>query len=172
MSGEANSKKTPERVAAIVQALRAGNTRRAAVSYGEIDHATFYRWLDDDATFRDAVEKAEADAEVRFVAQVAQAASGGTWSAAAWWLERRRGQDWRRHDSLEVTGNPNAPVVVKQEGNNGGTSIADTLAVLAEIGVITLASPTGADAESVDSTADEVRSTPADGETGSVSITD
>jgi hypothetical protein len=169
MSGEANSKKTPERVAAITQALRAGNTRRAAVSYGEIDHATFYRWLEEDATFRDAVEKAEADAEVRFVAQVAQAAVGGTWSAAAWWLERRRGQDWRRHDSLEVTGNPNAPVHVKTEGTDNGTSVADTLAVLAEIGVITLNDRFGENEPSVDAETDEVRAAQADGETGGIS---
>jgi hypothetical protein len=168
MSGEGNSKKTPERVAAIVQALRAGNTRRAAVSFGEIDHATFYRWMEDDATFCDAVQKAEADAEVRFVAQVAQAASTGTWSAAAWWLERRRGQDWRRHESLELTGNPNAPVVVKQEGNNHGASIADTLAILAEIGVIA-AEPEGQADTGIDPEDDQVRTAQADGEAGGVS---
>lgn len=171
MSGEGNSKKTPERVAAIIQALRAGNTRRAAVSFGEIDHATFYRWMEDDATFRDAVEKAEADAEVRFVAQVAQAASSGTWSAAAWWLERRRGQDWRRHESLEVTGNPNAPVVVKQEGSSNGASIADTIAVLAEIGVIAINPETEIDG-SVDSEDDQVRTAQTDGSSGGISPTE
>jgi hypothetical protein len=167
MSGEANSKKTPERIAAITQALRAGNTRRAAAQYAEIDHATLYRWLEDDATFRDAVEKAEADSEVRFVAQVAQAATGGTWQAAAWWLERRRGVDWKRQETVEVTGSANAPLVVKQEGQNG-TNVADTLAVLAEIGVIALVRPDGETDEGIDAETDEVRAAQSDESTGGI----
>jgi hypothetical protein len=138
------SKISPERIQAITQALRAGNTRRAAASYGEIDHSTMYRWMDEDATFRDAVEKAEADAEVRFVAQVASAATNGTWQAAAWWLERRRQQEWKKTDGLELSSPPTNPIIVKHEGDTGGSSLADTLAVLAEVGVI---APRGAEEE-------------------------
>lgn len=97
------TKRSPQREQAILGALRLGNTRRNAAAYAEIDHATFYRWLDD-ATFRDAVEKAEADAEARFVGQIAKAAADGTWQAAAWWLERRRHEDYRRREGVELTG--------------------------------------------------------------------
>jgi hypothetical protein len=58
--------------------------------------------MDKDATFRDAVEKAEADAEVRYSAQVAKAATDGTWQAAAWWLERRRHTDYGRKDRVDM----------------------------------------------------------------------
>lgn len=97
------TQRTPERVGAIVSALRTGNTRRAAAAFAEVDQSTFYRWLASSATFRDAVEKAEADAEVRFASQVAKAAGDGTWQAAAWWLERRRSSDYGRHDRTDVT---------------------------------------------------------------------
>ena len=98
------SKRSPERRDALLNALRLGNTRRNAAAYAEISHETFYNWLADDVTFRDAVEKAEADAEARFVGQVAKAAADGTWQAAAWWLERRRADDYRRRDGVELTG--------------------------------------------------------------------
>jgi hypothetical protein len=90
---------TDPRVQALLTALRVGNTRRAAAAHAGIDHATFYRWLERNATFRDAVEKAEADAEVRFLAIIAQAAPN-SWHAASWWLERRRHDDYgqRRQD--------------------------------------------------------------------------
>lgn len=96
------SKRSPQREQAILNSLRLGNTRRAAAAYAEVSHETFYRWLDD-VTFRDAVEKAEADAETRFLGQVAKAAADGTWTAAAWWLERRRNADYARRDKVEMT---------------------------------------------------------------------
>ena len=97
------SKRSPEREQAILNALRLGNTRRNAAAYAEIDQNTFYRWLDEVGTFRDAVVKAEADAEARFLGQIAKAAADGTWTAAAWWLERRRHEDFRKREQLEVT---------------------------------------------------------------------
>jgi hypothetical protein len=97
------NKRTPERQLAIVNALTAGNTRRAAAAFAEIDQNTFYRWLDDDAEFKAAVENAEAKAEVRFVTRVAQAVAEGDWHAAAWWLERRRPTDYGRRDRVEMT---------------------------------------------------------------------
>lgn len=104
------TKRTPERQVAILNSLRLGNTRRAAAAFAEIDDNTFYRWLADDGTFRAAVEKAEADAETRFLGNIAKAAADGTWTAAAWWLERRRYQDYRKREGVELTGLDGGPI--------------------------------------------------------------
>ena len=93
------TKRSPEREQVILNALRLGNTRRNSAAYAEISHETFYNWLDD-LTFRDAVEKAEADAEARFVGQIVKAAHDGTWTAAAWWLERRRREHYGKQERL------------------------------------------------------------------------
>ncbi len=79
-------------------------------SYGRVDPATFYRWLYADATFRDTVEKAEADAEARAVAIVIRAAQNGTWQAATWWLEHRRREDYGPQSKLEVSGPGGGPI--------------------------------------------------------------
>jgi hypothetical protein len=104
------TKRSPEREQAILGALRLGNTRRNAAAYAEIDHATFYRWIETDATFRDSVEKAESDAEARFLGVIAKAAHEGTWTAAAWWLERRRHEDYRKREGVEITGRDGGPI--------------------------------------------------------------
>lgn len=96
------SKYTPEREAKIVEALAAGNTRQTACKLAGVDLHTFSRWLDRFATFAIAVEKAEADAEAAHVSNIVKAAVGGSWTASAWWLERRRHQDWGRKDRLEI----------------------------------------------------------------------
>lgn len=103
MAGEgAPSKFTPETVKMVCNALAAGNTRRASCRYAGISHETFYQWLKDQPDFSDAVEKAEADAEVRHVANIAKAANDGTWTASAWWLERRQPADWGRKDRIDL----------------------------------------------------------------------
>lgn len=168
MSGEANTKRTPARMEAIANALRAGNTRRAAAAYGEIDKATFYRWLDEDATFRDMVEKAEADAEVRFVTQIASAA-GSSWQAAAFWLERRRREDWQKSDTLELKGDAAAPVVVKTEGEDAKRTLAETIAILAEVGVVPPVREVGGADQGVHAEADQVRPAQPDEPSGGVS---
>ena len=96
------TKYTPETVKRIVDALAAGNTRRAAAAYGGIDEDTLGRWLRRYADFADAVKNAEAQAEVGHVARIAQASAAGTWQASAWWLERRRHADWGKVDRVEV----------------------------------------------------------------------
>jgi transposase len=96
------TKYSSQRVDRICAALTAGNTRRAAAVYGGIGENTFGDWMRRFRDFRDAIEKAEAEAEVRAVAQIAQAAQSGTWTAAAWWLERRRPDDYGRRERLDV----------------------------------------------------------------------
>ena len=89
------SKATEAGIEALLVALRAGNTRDASAGHAGIVRTTLYRWLERDPALRTRVEKAEADAEVRFAAQVAQGA-GEDWRAAAWWLEHRRPASYGR----------------------------------------------------------------------------
>ncbi len=87
----------------ITTALSAGNTREAAVAYGGISYQTFLNWMrageaDPDGPtgrFLEAVKRAEGIAEMRMVSTITGHAKD-TWQAAAWWLERRKPNDWGR----------------------------------------------------------------------------
>jgi len=65
--------------------------------------------MGDSTEFRAVVEKAEAEAEQRFLGQVASAART-TWQAAAWWLERRRPAEYRQRSGVEMTGKDGGPI--------------------------------------------------------------
>ena len=93
----------------IIQALRAGNTRRASCGYAGISEDTFANWLKGHSEFAEAVKKAESDAEVRNVA-IIQKAADTTWQAAAWWLERKHKAEWSSR--VEQTGADGTPVKV------------------------------------------------------------
>jgi hypothetical protein len=88
------TKRTPELVTALCDVLRIGGTRTAALAHVGVDWSTFYNWLDRDPEFAGTVARAEADAELRYLTPVAQASQSGDWRAAAFWLERRRWQEW------------------------------------------------------------------------------
>uniref|UniRef100_A0A6M3JKW8 Putative DNA binding, helix-turn-helix domain containing protein n=1 Tax=viral metagenome TaxID=1070528 RepID=A0A6M3JKW8_9ZZZZ len=102
MSGERNSKLTDARVEAILNALRTGCTRRAAAAVGGISHTTLYDWMNNDPTLAATIERAEGEAEATFTAIVARAAPT-SWQASAWWLERRKYQDYGRRDKVEMS---------------------------------------------------------------------
>ena len=111
---------------AALEALRHGNTRRAAAGAAGVTHTTFYRWVDGDVTFRAAVEEAEHQAERMYLAAV-ESAIGDSWQAAAWWLERRKSDDYARRDKVDMT------VDVKREAERIAASMGlDPDAVLAE----------------------------------------
>jgi transposase len=95
------SKRTPEREEKIIEALRAGNTKRAAAAAGGVGASTLFAWIAEFPEFKDAIERAEADAERAMVARVRDAAESGIWTAAAWWLERRRPGDFARREKVE-----------------------------------------------------------------------
>lgn len=131
MSGEGNSKMTDARSRVILSALEHGCTRRAAAGAADIGHATFYRWLDDE-TFRDAVEKAEAKAEAAFTFAVAEAVPK-SWQAAAWWLERRKNEDYGRKDQVDmrIDLRGEARTLASELGLDEDTVFAELNAVLA-----------------------------------------
>jgi len=104
---------TDERMERLFQALRVGMTRRAASAVAGFSKSTFYRMLEDDpdGTFGTAIEKAEADAEAAYTEVIAKATiDTKNWTAAAWWLERRRPQDFARRDKVEMTGKDGGPI--------------------------------------------------------------
>lgn len=101
---EKHTKLSDQRVEAILRALRAGCTRRAASAMGGIHHSTFYEWINHDPTLADAVEKAENEAEAYFTSVVTRATQDPkTWTAAAWWLERRKFADYARRERVDMT---------------------------------------------------------------------
>lgn len=106
------TKRTVEAELRIIEALKAGNTRRAAADYAGIHEHTLGEWVKKYPDFAESVAKAESDAEIRNVA-IIQRAAANTWQAAAWWLERRRPADFRVRN--ELTGAEGGPVKVVVE---------------------------------------------------------
>ncbi len=105
------SKYTPEVVSRVCELLAEGNTRKTASLLAGISYETFRQWLQTKPAFSAAVQKAEAEAEARHVAIIRQAAAK-TWQAAAWWLERRRPEEWgdRSRRRVEVSGPGEGPL--------------------------------------------------------------
>lgn len=111
----APTKQTAERARRIVEVLCGGGTRRAACATAGISEDTFARWLERSADFADAIEKAEAAAELRCTKIVFDAASD-SWQAAAWWLERRRSQDYSRRERLDIDVRARAEQLAQEVG--------------------------------------------------------
>jgi hypothetical protein len=120
------TKLSPEVTKMISDAIRAGNYIEVAAAYANIDKATFYDWLkkgqrlkvklakkpdylidEEEQAFIDfsnATKKALADAEVRDVILIGEAAKR-SWQAAAWRLERKFPEKWglnKYHQKIEV----------------------------------------------------------------------
>ena len=95
------TKRTPERREAILRSLRIGNTRTASAAGAGLSLDVLSRWIAGSAEFRGEVLIAEAEAEQRFLGVVAKAATDD-WRAAAFWLERRRYQDYARRDRMTM----------------------------------------------------------------------
>ena len=104
---------------------RAGNTRRASYLSAGITDRTFASWLQRFSEFSDAVKKAEAEAEAAHVRNIGTAARMGNWTASAWWLERRRHQDWGKVDRVEVTIRQVAEKIAAEQGLDPAELIAE-----------------------------------------------
>ena len=98
---------TPDVQRRLCEAIAAGNTRHDAAEYAGMAESTLRAWLAKGKRQRRgqyrallaAVKKSEADAVVRNVA-IIQKAAPKSWQAAAWWLERKRANDWSQGRDL------------------------------------------------------------------------
>ena len=115
------TKLTPEVQERIVSAIRAGNYLETASAYAGIDQSTLHKWIsrskEPDAPvalieFRQSVERARAEAEVRTVALIQQAAPQ-SWQAAAWYLERSHPKRWARREKVEMSGPEGGPITLQ-----------------------------------------------------------
>lgn len=98
------SKYTAEVVERICYSLSQGNTRTTAAICAGISKETFYQYLNEFPDFSDAIKRAEEQAVEHYV-NVIHTASTQTWQAAAWYLERRRKEDFGKQDKVDITTN-------------------------------------------------------------------
>ena len=83
------TKRTPENLQKIVQAIKLGATYELAANYAGMSYETFNEWRKADVEVSEAIKQAEGQAAVLLLAKIEQAATDGNWQAAAWKLERR-----------------------------------------------------------------------------------
>lgn len=93
----------PEIKKRILRALKDGNTRKTAAEVAGICCKTLQRWCQrgrskspddtDYAAFVRSIKKAEAEAHEAAVKAIRQAGRK-TWTALAWWLERKYPEEW------------------------------------------------------------------------------
>ena len=108
------TKYTDEKAAAICKDIERGNTLRVSALVNGVPVSTFNDWRQRYPEFSAAVEKAEAAAESLHVSNIVREAVSGQWTASAWWLERRRNDDWRKVERQELTGEGGGPVVLER----------------------------------------------------------
>ena len=124
------------RVKQLLSALQAGNFVEDACDFAGIGKSTVYKWLDRGlqetenieagakpnkhervyVELWDAIKSARAEAKVRNVAIIQNAAKNGTWQAAAWWLERTAPQQYGRRLSAEISGEDGGAIKVVTVG--------------------------------------------------------
>lgn len=124
------TKLTPKLQEQVVGYLRAGAYVETAAAAAGISKETLYSWLRRGAAdevpfaaFAEAVEEAQALAEMRDLALIGKAAET-EWTAAAWRLERKFPSRYGRRQAVEVSGPEGGPIQI----NDARTRI---LAILA-----------------------------------------
>lgn len=108
----------------VCDAIGAGCSRPAAAAAARIGTSTLYDWLGRGrrgepgfAEFLEQVKKAESDVELEAVGIVRNAATKGTWQAAAWLLERKFPKRWAlQRARLDPNEKPLSPGEAATEG--------------------------------------------------------
>jgi len=117
--GKGRTLRTPERREVILRNLRVGGTRAASAGLADMSYDTLHRWMRADASLTRDVSSAEAQAEARFAAVVADDALGRpaqyddrgrviraevkpNAESAKWWLSRRRAHEYGPRLAVDV----------------------------------------------------------------------
>jgi hypothetical protein len=100
-----------EIVQKIVEQLQIGMKRDDVCAILGFNRDTFYDWMKKRPDFSDAVLKAELVCKQRNIVRI-QNASKKSWTAAAWWLERKFPDEFAQRSRYELTGQNGGPVQV------------------------------------------------------------
>lgn len=140
----------------IVERVRAGSYPEVAAASVGVSSTTFYKWKTwgEDRVeggkirkaragfreFREALDRAEAEAEMVAIANVRNAMEGD-WRAAMAYLERRAPRRWRRRESTwhAGPGEGDSPLVLELEGKvdvGGLDRLGEILDILDESGAL------------------------------------
>lgn len=121
------TKLTEEMIEEIAKHIELGMINKDVAQLVGISETTFYNWMnegenskDDNNIFRKfylKVKEAEAKAIKRNLAIIQRAANEGNWQAAAWFLERKRPEDWGRKDRVNI--NADDGIIIKVEKVEG-----------------------------------------------------
>ena len=95
------AKITPEIETKLLELLAIGVTRKIAAAACGICDDTIANHEKRSSGFSEAIKKASAEAICHKIRAIRDAIDGGTWQAAAWWLERRQFEDWGRKDRID-----------------------------------------------------------------------
>lgn len=88
---------TPEIMARLIELIRAGNYSEVAAASLGIPKVTYYRWREDNEDFRDAISKAEGEAEVIALAELR---GPEPTYAPGWYLERKHPDRWGKRAAI------------------------------------------------------------------------
>ena len=101
MPGRGSDAQRQAKKNALLEALRRGHTRKAAVQLAGVHVDTLHEWCKKDPKFSEQVLISEAQAEDYCLGVVMSAAKVDALNAR-WWLERRRPDDYARKETQQV----------------------------------------------------------------------
>lgn len=122
-------KLTPQLITSIANYIRQGNYLETAAAANGVSRVSVHNWLKRGAEhskglhreFLDAVNKAQAQAEIFDVSRISAAALAGQWKASAWRLQRRFPSRWGVPDMATPPSAPAEP---------GSVSVGDGATVI------------------------------------------
>ena len=115
------TKLTSQKQEEIIKLIKMGAYHNVACECSDIDYSTFRRWIQKGEVektgkyreFRDALQQAEAHAEIRMIT-IWQGQVKDDWKAAQAFLERRFPDRWGRKERHEITGANGGPIEIEE----------------------------------------------------------
>jgi len=98
----AQTKYTPELGEMIAEMVAQGTPHATAAQAAGVCRDTYYRWLSENPSFSTAIEQKKAQAVHDRVSRILEAGRKGVWQADAWWLERRRPEQFMLRQKLDT----------------------------------------------------------------------